>query len=90
MASVSLAVFLCLFTGTINLRADPRKLRLGRRRGSATPASSLHTGSWARVLRPPRPAVHMPLEARQGHPMPSEPTEVGAGARRPPPLGGVR
>ena len=90
MASVFLTVFLCLFTGTTNLRADPRKLRLSGRRGSTAPASSLHMGSWARVPRPPRPAVHMPLEARQGHPMPSEPTEVRAGASRPPPLGGVR
>lgn len=34
MARLSLAVFLCL-PGATNLRADPRKLRLGRRRGSA-------------------------------------------------------
>lgn len=90
MASVSLAVLLCLFPGTTNLRADPRKFRLRIRRGSAAPTSSLRMGSWARVPRPPRPPVHMPVEARQGHAMPSEPTEVGAGANRPPRLGGVR
>ena len=83
MASVSLAVFLCLFPGTTNLREDPRKFGLGRRRGSAAPTSSLLTGSWACVPRPPRPPVHMPVEARQGHAMPSEPTEMGAGASRP-------
>ena len=89
MASVSLAVLLCLFPGTTNLRADPRKFRLGRSRGSAAPTLSLHAESWLHVPRPPRPPVHMPVEARQGHAMPSEPTEVGAGASRPPPLRGV-